>query len=416
MAEQNISAAGTPERWKVLGTTFVAYVYDSYDIIILTVAMPVLLKLLNLSLSQGGLLVSATFIGGALGSILLGMIAENKGRRFALVLSMVAFGLGTGAIYLINTYAEWLILRFLCGIALGGLWGPCVAIISQHWSVKYRATAAGFVLSSFAIGGVIAALVGRLVFSYDWRLLFLTGSSAAIAAIYVWWATPDDSKDLKPVATGSDAGAEKVRLSEIFASETGRRTILGTMLQFLSHGGYWGIITWVPTYLVQVRHLSLNMMANFSFIMFFGTFLGYIGFAYLGDKIGRKKAFVACQIWVLITVPIYLLIEDATFLFWWSIVTGIGPAGAFTLMGAYFAELFPDRIRALAGGFCFNVGKLGGVVAPFTVGLIGQYYGLATGLIVAPIVFACGALVLYFLPETYRGSIASGSDRNEGMA
>jgi MFS family permease len=88
------------------------------------------------------------------------------------------------------------------------------------------------------------------------------------------------------------------------------------------------------------------------------------------------------------------------FLFWWGTVVGFGFGAGFGVVGAYFAELFPEQIRALAGGFCFNVGRIGAVIAPFTVGVLGQTYGLKVGLMVASATFILGAAILCFMPET----------------
>ena len=98
----NVSASGTSERWKVLGGTVFTYFYDSYDLAILAVAMPALIKVLNIKLGQGGFLASSTMIGAAIGSMVFGLIAENYGRRLAIVLCLLEFGIGTGFIVFVN--------------------------------------------------------------------------------------------------------------------------------------------------------------------------------------------------------------------------------------------------------------------------------------------------------------------------
>jgi len=82
---------------------------------------------------------------------------------------------------------------------------------------------------------------------------------------------------------------------------------------------------------------------------------------------------------------------------------GFGLPGVGGVLGAYFAELFPERIRAYAGGFCWNMGRIGAVLAPYTIGEIGSRYGLSTGLAVTGVVYVIGALALLLLPETYGG-------------
>lgn len=399
--------AGSSKRWSVLLATSLTYFYDSYDLVILAIAMPVLIKVLGISMAQGGLLASVTMVGAALGSIIIGMIAENRGRRYSLILSMIWFGVGTGFVYCINSWESWMALRFITGVAIGGVFGPCVALITVHWAPKYRARATAFMLSTFAIGAVVASFVGRFSLSYDFRILFATGASSAIVALAFWYLIPADN-DQRFIEKTSDAKpvAEKVAFKEIFSGESGKRTILGTVLQCCSLGGFWGAITWIPTFLTKERGLSLETMANFSFLMYTGMFIGYQFFGYLGDKIGRKKALACSFLTDVVAIPVYLMIENGMFLFWWGLLVGMGFGGLFGVTGAFFAELFPQRIRALAGGFCYNVGRFGAIIAPFTVGVIGQTYGLRVGLLVACGVFLIGVLILSMLPETFRSKEA----------
>ena len=73
-------------------------------------------------------------------------------------------------------------------------------------------------------------------------------------------------------------------------------------------------------------------------------------------------------------------------------------------MRALFAELFADNIRALAGGFCWNVGTIGAVLAPFTIGVLGKMYGLQVALVIASCVSLLGLFVLLFLLKALKDS------------
>lgn len=395
------SPSGTEKRWRVLGATFVTYFYDSYDLAILAVVMPVLIGVLNIDLFLGGLLSSATMIGAAVGSIVIGLIAENYGRRIAIVASLVEFGIGTLMIYFVNSWEGWMILRFLTGIGIGGVWGPCVALLASHWAPRYMARANALMLSTFAVGWIFASMVGRLAFNYDWRYLFLIGGTSIFVAAYAWWALPDDRVVREKSKNEQRQSAEKaVRLSHIFTVSTRRRTILATLLNVCQMGGFWGAATWIPTFLVRERGLEMTDMASFLALMYVGMFFGYQVFGYLGDKIGRRNTILLCFVIDCVTVPIYLLATDVSFLFWFGPVMGMAFGGVFGVTGSFYAELFPANIRALAGGFCFNVGRLGAVIAPFTVGYIGQSYGLRAGIASSPVIFAIGILVSLLLPET----------------
>lgn len=101
-----------------------------------------------------------------------------------------------------------------------------------------------------------------------------------------------------------------------------------------------------------------------------------------------------------VIVPLYVFIPSPEVLFWLGPVMGLSFGGVFGLFGSFFTELFPEKIRALSGGFCFNMGRLGAVIAPFTVGVIAAKYGLSIGIVLAAVIFALGVAVMAFLPET----------------
>ena len=392
---------GTRYRWPVLWAAFVTYLFDSYDLMVLAIAMPVLLKVLNITLPEGGLLGSATMLGAMAGSVLFGLIAENYGRRFALVLSLVCLGIGMGVVYFMNSWTHWMVLRFMTGIAIGGIWGPCAALIAEHWSPEYRGRAASFVFSSFAIGAVAASLVGRMVLHVQWQWLFVAGTVSIPAALLVIRLVPPDPE--RSVSADGNHGKSRIGIGAIFESGLAKTTFLATLVSIVNLAGYWGAAFWIPTFLTQERGLSLTTMAGFSFVMYLGMFLGFQFFGVLSDWIGRRRAMIAAFVTVAVAVAVYIVVRHPLFLFWWGIVVGFGLCGSGGVLGAYYAELFPERIRAYAGGFCWNMGRVGAVLAPFTIGYIGKVHGLQTGLAVTCVIYILGAAMLLLLPETFQG-------------
>jgi len=136
--------------------------------------------------------------------------------------------------------------------------------------------------------------------------------------------------------------------------------------------------------------------------MYVGMFFGFLAFGTLSDRTGRRAAMILAFLTTAFSVALYLVVQDLNFLFWWGAVVGFGLCGVGGVLGSYYAELFPERLRAYAGGFCWNMGRIGAIAAPYFIGAIGKTYGLQTGLAVTCGIFICGAATLLFLPETLR--------------
>ncbi len=401
-APAQAAVGGSVHRWNVLIMTFVAYLYDSLDLQILAICMPAILSSLNITPAQGGLLASATMIGTAVGGIAFGWLAENYGRKKAAVLALFEFGLFTAVVYWVDSWGQLMTLRFLQGLGIGGLWGPIVALIAEHWEPKYRARAASFMLSTFAIGGIIAAVMGRyLINTLGWRWVFVLTGSACIAALFFWLLVPAD-KVRKPEKSSRESS---VSLKELFQPGVLMLTVGATIAAACQMGGFWGVCTWIPTYLVKERGMSVEYMSLFSIAIFTGAFVGYFLYAYLADRYGRRNALMIAFLADTIFVPLYIFVPNATLLFWISPLMGLAFGGVFGLFGSYFAELFPPHIRAMGGGFAFNIGRgFGAVVTPFTVGAMAKSYGLGFGISACAVVFFLGVVTLYFMPETLKNN------------
>lgn len=397
------SESGTQHRWKVLIMTFLAYLYDSLDLQILAICMPVIISQLGISLTDAGLLASATMIGTAVGGIAFGWFAENFGRKNAAVICLIEFGIFTTAVYWCTSWEQLMVLRFLQGIGMGGLWGPIVALIADHWTPKYRARAAGFMLSTFALGGILASLMGRyLLADIGWRMLFALTGTAVIVGILFLIVVPADTP--KP----RSASTPRVGFGRLFAPDVFKLTLCATIASACQMGGFWGVSSWIPTYLVKVRGLEIEYMSLFSIVIFSGAFVGYYVFAWAADHIGRRRALMLAFLADTIIVPLYVIVPDPKLLFWLGPLMGLSFGGVFGLFGAYFAELFPADVRAMGSGFAFNIGRgFGAVVTPVTIGAMAKTQGLGFGIGACSVVFFVGALIVWFLPETLRQESAA---------
>ncbi|MET9535927.1 MFS transporter [Streptomyces sp. NPDC006553] len=383
-------------RWIVLGGCFLAYLFDALEIVLLSLTLPAIRQDMGLTVTQGGLLATATLLGIGVSSVLGGYVADNFGRKKALVGSLVIFGAFTAALAVVPSFTVFLILRFLAGIGLGTVWSVVSAYVVETWPAKSRGRAAAFVLSAFPADGIIAAVLSRMLLP-DWRLLFLVAGAAVIAPVVIVLVWFRESADW--AAEKADQAAESVSVGDVLRGPLRRTTLLGTLMAALVLTGYWGAMTWLPTYLTTERGLPPESMTWFVTVLNVGIFLGYNIFGMLADRIGRRTTIILTLVGTVATLPVYALTTHDTTLLW------LGPLfGAFTaffaVFGSYLGELFPTRARATGAGFCFNIGRGVSAFAPFALAGLAGSIGFSGGLMVCAGFFALGAVVAVLLPRT----------------
>lgn len=397
MTSPNTTTGKIPVKWHTLFGGFFGYMFDAMDIFLLAMAMPAILKDLALSPADGGLLATATMVGVGLSSVVIGWCADNYGRRKTLFWSLILFGVLTAGIYFTTTWMQILVLRFLAGLGLGGVWSIIVSYIAETWPAHQRGRAASFVLSSFPIGAGLASFLAYLIIpQFGWHALFMTGIGSVLAAIYFWLFVPESEAWQKQKAT--QKAGELVSIGEIFAPELRKNTLFATIAASCGLIGYWGCSTWLPSFLIKERGLPADTAFLFFVILNIGMFIGYNVFGHFADRIGRKKALILSFFGTALTLPIYVMMTDATALL------VMGPIYAFFtafvgLMGSYFPDLFPTRVRALGAGFCFNVGRGLSAFAPFAMGFIAQWYSFATGILICAGFFCLAGIIMFALPN-----------------
>jgi MFS family permease len=395
----------TKIKWHVLIGGFTAYLFDAMEIILLSIALPVIRQDLGLSINEAGALATATLLGIGASSVITGWYSDNYGRRNALIASLVIFGSLTAMIAFASDLYILLLLRFVSGLGLGGVWSVVSAYIAETWPTHQRARATAFVISAFPIGAILAALTAKYMLP-EWRTLFLYSGIAVIipiAYILVFVTESASWKQQKDAAINK----QNISIKEIFSADLQKTTLLGTTAASFALLGYWGASTWLPSYLVQERGLSLSAMAGFMAILNFGNFLGMNFFGFLADKIGKRNTIITTLILTAAMVPVYVFSADSQSLFW------IGPIYAFFiafagLFGSYFSELYPTRMRTMGTGFCFNAGRGLAAFAPLLLSGIASYYSLAAGLMVCAGFFVLSAVVLTRMPHKGTASVSEG--------
>ena len=107
-----------------------------------------------------------------------------------------------------------------------------------------------------------------------------------------------------------------------------------------------------------------------------GAYLGYLTFGFIADRLGRRRTFILFMLAAAVLVPVYgQMARNPTILMLLGPVLGYFGHGYFSMFGSFIAELYPTAIRATAQGTGYNIGRMAGAVAPFTIGAVATLAG-----------------------------------------
>jgi MFS family permease len=384
---------------------FAGWALDAMDVQLYAVAMPTLMGLWSLSKAQAGTLGTSALIFSALGGWLAGVLADRIGRVKVLQLTILWFSGFTFLSGLANSYGQLLAFRSLQGLGFGGEWAAGAVLMAEVINPQARGRAVGCVQSGWAVGYGLAALLFTGLFSWlpkeiAWRWLFFIGILPALAVLFV-------RRHVEEPAIFLASRAERDRaprsfLMEIFKPPLRRSTAVASLLAMGTLGGNYTILTWLPTYLSTVRHLSVLSTGTYLGVNILGSFCGYVISAHMSDWLGRRRTFALCAVCASVTITVYMFVglsPGATLLLGFPL--GFFQSGIVAGMGATFAELYPTHIRATGQGFAYNFGRGAGSLMPAVVGLVGATVALNEA-IGACALFSYGLVLaaVILLPET----------------
>jgi MFS family permease len=393
-------------KWRVLFGGFFGYLFDALDLALLGFALPAIIKDLGISMVEAGTLGTATLIGVGVSGFIMGWYADNYGRKKAMLWSLISFGLLTAAVAGAPGFITIMVLRFLAGVGLGGLWGIAATYIAETWPAAQRAKATAAVLGSFPIGAGLAAFLAAIILPrYGWRALFLFGALSLLVAAYVYFFVPESAawKEGKEKRLKEAAATQKIHVREIFSKDLIWKTVIGTTSASFALIAAYSIGTWLPTYLVNDRSVPIATMSKWMMFYALSLLIGYIFIGYFGDKIARKKIAVLFFLLGTITLPVMVYAPTMNIMLW--MVAVYGAVGAFAgILGTIFAEMYPTHVRTLGTGFCFNFGRGVSAFGPLLLGYFATSYGMDTGWLICAGCYLLAAVTIVFLPKVQEGA------------
>jgi AAHS family 4-hydroxybenzoate transporter-like MFS transporter len=158
---------------------------DGYDLFIASFVAPLIAKELHLSFVSLGTVFAAGLAGSMVGGLLLGHVADRVGRRPTLLVSLATAGVATLLCSQTHSLGAFAALRFLTGLALGGLLASIVPLVAEYFPPERRSQAVTLMFIGYPLGAVVGGAITALLIDHGWRNLFLGAGAVTLLLLPV---------------------------------------------------------------------------------------------------------------------------------------------------------------------------------------------------------------------------------------
>lgn len=402
----------TRYQWLVLAIASAGWAFDTFEGQIFNITRAQLLaELLGESRDGqaakrwGDLFLAVFLVGGTVGGILFGMLADRIGRKTTMALTILCYSMFSGLTFFATALWQVAALRFLVALGVGGEWAVAAALVAEVFPPRARARASGIFHSTSILGTWMAAIAGLAV-ADQWRYAYLVG---VVPALLVFWVRRGIEEPKRWQQTSTTTLARGSLRALFGVRRWAVHAVLGLLLASIGLGTFWGVTVAGQDLAREVLVKSgtsekvANEKAKFAYgiVQTVGGGLGLLSFGPLAERVGRRSAFALFHLLAFAIVPITCYGPQT-----YPQMLAILPLFGFLTLGIhagyaiYFPELFPDHLRATGVGICFNGGRLLAAPVLWFSGELKARLGLQLAVSLLALLFLFGLVLLLFLPET----------------
>ncbi|KAJ3756611.1 MFS general substrate transporter [Lentinula raphanica] len=362
------------KQWAEFWTGWLAWTCDSIDFYSVSLSVTNLSAQFQRDTTDITRAITLTLLLRSVGAVLLGIISDRFGRKYPLVINLLVVScleLGAG---FVQNYSQFLILRSLFGIAMGGIWGLAASTSLENLPVEARGLASGVLQEGYAAGCLIAAIINLYLVpeqSHSWRALFWCAAGISAFAACIRLCLPESRVFLLARANArmheESVGrkADSWSRTRIFLRETKKMlrrhwilciyaVVFTTGFNFLSHGSQ----DLYPTYIQTSKAFSAHDATLMTIIGFCGAIVGGAVAGSVSQHIGRRLTLILFVLLGALFIPLWILPTTFAGLAIGAFCVQFGLQGSWGVMAIHLTEISPPAFRATFPGVVYQVGNM----------------------------------------------------------
>lgn len=386
----------TKQHRKLLIGSGVGWALDAMDVGLISFILAALGQQWGLLPGEKSWIMSVGFLGMAIGASLGGLLADKLGRRNVFAVTLLVYGLATGASALAGGLAALLVLRFLVGLGLGAELPVASTLVSEYAPTRIRGRIVVALESFWAIGWILAAVIGAFVIPASengWRWAFLLGMAPALYAIVVRWGLPESVRFLEsrgrykeaeaavqdfersagvtpPEKTTADAAPiPQHSLTDLWKPAFAKRTAALWLAWFAINFAYYGAFLWIPS-LLFAQGFSLVRSFEFTLIMTLAQLPGYAAAAWLIEVIGRRYTLALFLAGSAASAFAFGQASSLPMIMVSGCLLSAFNLGAWGALYAITPEIYPTTMRATGAGQAAAFGRIASIISPLVVAYV----------------------------------------------
>ena len=383
-------------QWCVVAICLGIAALDGYDVLSIAFAAPGLSAEWGLDKSTLGIVLSLELVGMAVGSIIMGSLADSHGRRPITLLGLLIVTAGMIVAGLsLNVYMLGA-ARVFTGIGIGGLLASATATTSDYCNNKNRSLAVVLVAGGFAFGVYLGAtFLGPLLKQYDWRVTFYLGAAVSVLFIpLVYFFVPETISYLERKRPAN--ALEKIQKIMTRLGHAAPTELPAVQIEKADSLGLAGLFKngWAPVTIVLILAYVGNVATYYYFVKWIPKLVSDVGFTAsqatevlgmisLGGVIGSiLMSIVTRFIQIRSTMVICLVCAGAGVAFFpntmesldsmkqFGFITGMFIFAAIAGFFGLWASIFPSSLLGSGSGLVLGIGRGGAVLGPMIPGFL----------------------------------------------